>query len=286
MANITLGWPNRIDAATVSGGSWQATLPLSNIKDRRLSRLARSSNALAASTIINLDLGSARTVGAVALVAHNLSVSATVRIMGDDAADFATPVYSSGWFSAWASGVIPQELLEWEDDNFWLGTISQQAAAGYQSPIIHIVAARPVLRYWRIEISDTSNSDGYVQIGRVFIGDTWTSTYNYSYGTGLGHEDSTEIESSLGGEEYFDDRKRFRVFRFALDWLTESESYVRVIDLQRLAGVSGELLVVPDSDDATHSFRRSFLGRLRSLSPMIHVNSAQRSAQFEIKEVF
>lgn len=281
-----MGFPNRIDSATVSGGSWLSTLPLSNIKDRRLSRLARSTNATLANTIINLDLGSAKTVGAVALITHNLSASALVRVRGDDAADFATPLYNSGWLNAWPSGVIPQALLEWEDDNFWLGTVSSEAIAGYQSPYINLIDTRPVLRYWRIEISDTSNPSGYVQVGRVFIGDTWTTTYNPSYGAGLGTEDSTGIESSMGGEEYFDISKRYRVHRFSLNALTPTEAYTRVIDMQKLAGVSGELLIIPDANDVYNGFRRNFLCRMRSLSPVVDTAYGIKSVDFEVKEIF
>lgn len=286
MANLKLGFPNRIDAATVSGGSWQSTLPLTNIKDRRLSRLARSTSAALANTIINIDLGAAKTVGAVALVTHNLSAGALVRVRGDDAADFITPLYDSGWLNAWPSGAIPISLLEWEDDNFWLGTVNSEAIAGYQSPYINIIDSRPVLRYWRIEINDTTNAAGYVQVGRVFIGDTWTTTYNPVYGVGLGTEDQTQIESSMGGEEYFDISKRYRVHRFSLKALSPTEAYSRVIDMQKLAGVSGEILIIPDASDISNGFRRNFLCRMRSLSPVVDEAYGIKSVDFEVKEIF
>lgn len=286
MANLKLGFPNRVDAATVSGGSWQSTLPITNIKDRRLSRLARSANAVLASTIINLDLGAAKTVGAIALVTHNFSASALVRIRGDDAADFSTPLYDSGWVNVWPSGVIPQELLEWEDDNFWLGTVSAEALAGYQAPYINLMESKPVLRYWRIEINDTSNPSGYVQLGRIFIGDVWTVSANYSYGAGLSAEDQTQVESSIGGEEYFDVRKRFRVHRYDLEYLNTQEAYSRVIDMYKLAGISGEILVVQDSSDVTNGFRRNFLCRMRNLQPVTDKYYGVKSVQMELKEVF
>jgi len=284
--NLKIGYPNRIDASTVSGGSWLASLPLSNIKDRRLSRVARSTNVSLANTIINIDLGSAKTVGAIALVTHNLSSTATVKIRGDDAADFATPLYDSGWVNVYGAGVIPSELLEWEDDNFWLGTVSSNAIAGYQAPFIKVIDTRPVLRYWRIEINDTSNVDAYVQIGRVFIGDVWTTSVNYSYGAGLSTTDETQIETSLGGEEYFDVRKRYREFKFELQYLTESEGYSRVIDMYKLAGVSGEILMIQDSSDVVNGFRRNFLCRLKSISPLTDSNVNVKSVQMEVKEIF
>ena len=36
-------YKNFFDSATLSGGSWLAALPLANIQDRRLAKLARSS---------------------------------------------------------------------------------------------------------------------------------------------------------------------------------------------------------------------------------------------------
>ena len=92
-----------------------------------------------------------------ALVVHNISVSGSVRISGDTSASFAAPIYQSAWVPAWPSGLIPQSLLEFEDDNFWLGTLSQSARAGYQSPFIHIPSQPQTLRYWRVEISDAAN---------------------------------------------------------------------------------------------------------------------------------
>lgn len=261
-------------------------MPLSNIKDRRLSRVARSTTASLVDTIINIDLGKARAVGAVALITHNLSATALVRVRGDDDAGFASPLYDSGWLNAYQSGVIPPELLEWEDDNFWLGTVNAETIAGYQSPYINMIDSRPVLRYWRIEINDTTNPYVYVQIGRVFIGDVWTVSANYSFGAGLGMEDQTQIETSLGGEEYFDVRKRYRVHQFDLEYLTESEGYSRIIDMQKLAGVSGEVLIVQDSSDVVNGYRRNFLGRMRSLSPLVDKNFGSKSISMEIKEMF
>lgn len=286
MANITIGYPNRIDGATLSGGSWVSTLPQSNIKDRRLSKLARSTDDSISSSTINIDLGSAKTIGILGIAAHNLSSVGKVRVRGDDDSGFASPLYDSGWIEVYPSGAIPQELLEWEDDNFWFGTISPEAIAGYRSPYILMIPSKPVLRYWRIEFDDTSNPDGYIQVGRVFIGDAWTAEYNYSFGASLSFNDPTVVTESLGGEEYFDVRKNPRVHSFELQFLSETEAYARIIDMQRYAGISGEVLVVPNSDDASNGFRRNFLGRMTDLGGFTDVNYDQRSATLNIKETY
>lgn len=235
---------------------------------------------------MDIDIVTAKPVGVVALVGHNLSASAKVRVRGSTESAFASPTYDSGWVDCWPAGVIPEGLLEWGDENFWMGTVSAELRAGYSTPYINLISARPSLRYWRIEIDDITNPSSHVDIGRVVIADTWQVQSNMSGGASLVHEDRSTTEESIGGEEYHDQRKIFRVFRFSLDNLTESEAHSKVLDLQRLEGTTGQILCIPNSSDSANGFRRNFLGRLRTISPMVYANYTQRTTQFEIKEVF
>lgn len=47
VARLTLGWPNRIDQATLTGGSWNASFPLTNLQNAIRSVKARTSAATA-----------------------------------------------------------------------------------------------------------------------------------------------------------------------------------------------------------------------------------------------
>lgn len=204
---------------------------------------------------------------------------------GADVVTGSGAIYDSGWNNVWPSGMVPTSLLDWEDDNFWLGTLSQNARAGYQSPYIHILSAQQSLRYWRVEISDTSNTDGYVQIGRLFMASTWVPSVNYSYGAGLGYQDPTQVDVSLSGAEFFDTRSRFRVFDFDLEYIQGTEAYGYALELQRIAGTSGEVLVVPDVDDSTNLPARAFVGRLSQLGPVKQPQPQAYSCSFSIKEL-
>lgn len=287
MASRTIiAYGNRCDEGTLSGGAWLSQLPLTNLQNRLIAKLARSSGTTKPATQFDINLGRARRIGMLSLIGHNLTVLAKVRIRGDDANDFATPLYDSGWVDVWPSGMIPVSLLEWEEDNFWLGTLSEQARAGYQSPFIHRVTTLPSLQYWRIEIDDTSNSDGYIQIGRLFLADIWQPTYGPTVGAALGMDDTTPVESSLGGSEYFDARAKPRVHRFDLRAMNKTEAYSRVLDLQNLLGIAGEILIDPDYADIENKPRRAFVGRLRSLSPIIESGAGVFDTSFEIREVF
>ena len=285
MANLLIGYQNRTDEGTLSGGTWLSTLPLVNLQNRLVQRVARSNGATLAATQLNVDFGSVRTIGVVALVVHNFSVTAKVRIRADDAADFATPTYDSGWVDVWPSGMIPLDLLNWEDDNFWLGTISANSRAGYQSPYIHALSAPQTYRYWRIEVDDTFNSDGYIQIGRLFMSQTWTPSINYALGAELGYKDTSPIETSLTGAEYFDTRTKAREFMVTLEGLTESEAYDVVLSLQRVSGISGEILQIPDIADAARIPARAYVGRLVEMSPIKNPKPGRFSTQLKIREL-
>lgn len=284
LSNICFGYPNRVDEAVLSSSvAWQATLPLTHLQDRVLSRVARSTG-VGIDPDIAADLGRARRIGAVALARHNLSVGARVRVRGDDAVDMTTPIYDSGWVDVWPAGMIPLELLEWEEDNFWLGTVSEETRAGYRAPFVHLFDA-VYAQYWRIDISDPLNADGWVQVGRLVIADTWVPEVNYSYGAQLGFEDRSVVAETLGGTEYFDERAKYRSQRLVLDWLTEAEALTSQLDMQRLLGVTRELLVVPNPADLANQPRTAFLARVQRLAPIERNIPGVFRTVIEVKEL-
>jgi hypothetical protein len=101
--SLLLGTPIYSDANTTytptfSGGSWAAGLPLTNLQDRRLSKVARSSSAALADTKFDIDLKTARQVRILALVGHNISTAGKVRVRGFSAVPcFDLYDFSTGW---------------------------------------------------------------------------------------------------------------------------------------------------------------------------------------------
>lgn len=284
MANIIIAFPNLADEATLSGGTWSTGLPLANLQNRLLSRVARTANALAASTQFDTALVKDRPVRVLVLVGHNLSLAATYRIRGATTADFAAPVYDSGWLEAWPA-VYDTLSLEWEDDRWWDGRLTGEDLAGYIRNLICVLPVAAIARYWRIEMSDTTNAAGYIEIGRLFVSGQWQPVINMSYGMGLGYESNSLVEESIGGTEYFDKRKNNRVLKFGLDWLNHEDAHSRALEIQRQADIHGEIFVIPDADDSAHLLRRSFLGRLKTLSPIENPYYSTYKTAFEIKEI-
>jgi hypothetical protein len=284
---LLVGFPNRIDAASLSGGAWVESLPLANLQDRALARVARSIDLDLSSTNLTIDLGRQRSIRILALIAHNLSFSGRIRIRASDNPGFATTVYdqtADAWPAAGGDWNIAE--LEWETDNYWLGSYSQDETEG-QTPIAASILAAPIqARYWRLDIIDLQNTAGFVDIGRVFIGDGFlTPTINYSYGATLGYEDATGVETALSGAEFFDPREPLRVMRFQLANMTDAEGFTQALELTRRAGIWREVFVVADPSDLTFGAVRNFMGRLRTLSALEQAAFQLNTMSFEIKEL-
>lgn len=287
MANMLLGFPNRIDQGALSGGSWAAGLPLTNLQTRLLSRVARSTSAAPSATTVTIDLGSPRPLRILAMIAHNISLQGRVRFELSFAADFSTHEYDAT-VDVWG-GLLTATWdineLEWESDNFWLGTYTAEEIEGFTAASAHILDRTIPAQFVRITILDAQNEDGFVQIGRLFLGPALEPRLNYSWGASLGYETLTAVQAALGGAEFFDVREPTRVFRFSLEFMQDDEAFGQLLELTRRAGVHGEIFVVPDPADTYQGLRRNFLGRNRQLSALEQASYGAQNMSFEIKEI-
>jgi len=266
MSNCLFAFPNRADSGTLSGGSWEATLPLTNLQDYRQSKVARSTNDDLASTIINLDLGSDLYIWVVALTKHNLSQAAQFRVRGSNDNTFATSVYDSDWVDVYGE-VFPPNVLNFGDPGYWDGKIAAvDYALGYTVDIIHVLPTPQTSRYWRIEIDDTANADGYVEFGRLWVSYAYQPTINFDGGAAMGWQTESTTTITDGGEAVHDDRPRRRVFNFTLGQIPGNEAFVRGFEMTRQLGTTGQLFFVYDPTDTYHMSRRAFVCRMESLS--------------------
>ena len=283
MANALLAYRNRVDSATLSGGTWASTLPLNNLKDRRLSKVCRSSSTSTSATQFVAALDKGCSISVVSLCRHNFSANATWRLRGYLDAGLTSLTYDSGTLEVWPP--LDSLQLEWQDDNFWNAKPAAEDLAGFYWNAIHILTSTTYSRYWKVEIFDSTNPAGYVEIGRMFLSEAWVPTLNMSYGAGLGYNSRTEVEEAWDGTEYFDYKAPFRVANFLLENMSTYEAMMRAFDMQRVAGIDKEVLFVWDQSDVRHLIKRSFLGRLQELSPIDQPYFEAHQTSFTVKEL-
>lgn len=278
------GFNRWTEDAVFSGGSWNATYPVTNLGSLPLSRVARSSNATIAATQFVATLSQSRPIRLLALVRHNCSLTATfrVRLYGDTG--LTELVYDSGWIDVWPA-CYSSENLEWEDDNWWTCGYTAEEVEGYPWTRPLWLGQVWLARAVKVEIDDTTNSDGYVQSGLCEIAQGWQPTNNFRYGLEHGLEDPSESQRALGGAEYFDERPLQRVVRGELPGLSHDEAMERGFELQRRSGRVRPFLWCPFPDSPEHWLRDTFLARHAELGLLGHVSHQRDRFPFSLREV-
>lgn len=282
MESVVIGYQNRIDEATLSGGSWQA--PLVNIQNRRLQAKARSADTTLNNTKFDISLPEGRVIGLVALCAHNFSVDAAVKITIGTTLG-ANDILDSGWQEVWPA-MYSTLALDWEDPNYWTGTLEEEVRAEYPSNFIYILPYKCNASFLRVEVDDTTNSSGYVELGRVFVGKAAKQSKNVAYGAALGWRDDSRIGRNRLGSKNYEEVTKYRIASFTYDSADRTEALESLFELQRISGTTREVIFVgSDFDyDKGQLVRLAFLGTFNKLDAIQWASLGVHRVGFEIEE--
>ncbi|MDK2124145.1 hypothetical protein [Parachitinimonas caeni] len=281
MANAILAAPNRIEAATLSGGDWLAgSRP--NLASRPYGQAAQSNGLNPTATQFTLTLDQPRSLRVLALLAHNLGSLAQVRWRLSLDAAFSQSVFDSGWSPVWPA--LPTPDMRWSDANWWSGTLDEERRAFYPRHHFTVLPDERLGAYVRCELNDPSNPDGAIKIGRAGVYDGWQPVRNFSWGRKLGHDSTEKVIKSEAGAVYSNGGQVVRVAQISFDWLSASEARA-TMDLERRLGLTGELIYLAKPDDPASFTHEAFPARLHELSPIeVPLFAAQRKA-FVIEEL-
>lgn len=286
MARCGFLWPILSDAATLSGGSWVAGLPLSNLKSPRVADVARSTNDDLTSTLLNVDFGAATGCDAVVLGRHNLSAAAKWRIRCSANADMSSAVYDSTWLDVWPvqwpAGVLPAGHPNAATRKL---TTAQIRALDPPRDAIHLLPAVATARYWRIELDDTTNPDTYVEAGRLVMGAVYKPTYSINVGAQFGYDDPSVSTVAYSGTKYTDVRPKGRTIDGAIGPIGQNEAVSVLLELEALLGTSGQLYWLFDVNDAENLQRTSFLATFRQMSKTEYAAAGWGQWPFALDEV-
>jgi hypothetical protein len=150
---------------TVAASSADANYPVANVNVLPVAKPFRFTGKT--SENLQIDLGAARVVNLVAILNHNLTSGATVTVNGGSSANPNGGQYTT--------------TISWREfDAFKLITTQ-------------------TWRYWKLIFADTGNTDAFIQVGYVLIGNASDLTFGFNYGWSLEDEcSSLELESEYG----------------------------------------------------------------------------------------
>ncbi len=280
-------YDNAADEGTLSGGSWAS--PLTAMQDPRPTNRARSTNLASTSTTFNAQLTAPHSRRAIVFGPTNFSSGASYRIRAYSDAGYTSLIDDT---SEIVIGSMPTATLDmhWTDAFWWSGSspIPDPGGAAGGVWVIHIYDADVTAQYWQFDLDNPSNPDGYLEIGRLYMGAAWVPSNGVDEGASAGFNSLTTVQQAAGGTRYYTRRRAARTYSFACSVLPASEANEDVYTIAAIAGTDQQVFVIPDPDDSVETLsRRCILGTLSeapSWSFSVGMENGVSSTAFKIIE--
>jgi hypothetical protein len=253
---MLLGWDNKADAAALTVGSEQATLPGANLQIAHISRKWQTAAGVKSSSL-TFDMLASLQCALLAVLGTNFTAAATVRLRASD----ADPTAVAG-------------------DKLDTGVIASGVKAGYGA--IYKAFAAVTARYWRLDLTDNTLPDN-LAVGRVFLGPSWAPSANQLYGWSPAALDDSKGVESYGLQSFFDVRPKRRVLDFTLDWMGEAEMYGNAFRIAYENGLTRDMLAIPNINGAYLS-EQSVWGLLTASEPLVNRSTNLYRQKFNVKE--
>jgi hypothetical protein len=242
--NVLLLSPTDSDDATLVASSQVPTLPVANLQTVQPQKKWRST---ATDDYVLVTAAAPLAWSALALVGHNLTSAATLRVRGADSLDALTtaPAIDTGAVSAWPSTGKPN-ARSWPN---WLSLVTWANTA--------------TLRFWRLDISDPANADGYLEAGRLVIGAPWQPTYNFDVSGAPIAFDALDTQTKTPFGYIFTGRvaqSPARAFNVQITATNRREVMDGIFEIQRLRGMWGDVICCLDPTETTDFHRFSMQG--------------------------
>lgn len=200
---------------TVAATSSSAVYPATNLQHQRLSKTWRSQAGSLSAVDVTADLSIARTVDIIGLANHNFTAGVTLLVQAGTTTSYSD--YST--------------------------TITYRAGTAYA-----ILSPSQSYRYWRIRITDTANSDNFLEAGYLLIGLLSSTPRGIAFDPGItvDHISDVNSETTDGGAVYSDwinDRKRISV---SFSAMTRAERDLLLTFVTGLKEQTNPLFIIPE----------------------------------------
>jgi hypothetical protein len=268
MSNFTIYHTNKIDSAQLGGGSWQATLPLANLYVPAMTRRARSVDTQLASTQFTVAMAEPLTALGIQIIATNLSSAAQYKLSWYSDSAFTSLIDTTG-FIAVGSSIDWTNVLQWFDwldANFWLGAQPFLDPDNQGRDIRHHFTIPTSVQYLKVEFDDTTNAEGFVELGYIFIGQPFVSSVNVAPDASFARMSLTSMQETVGGSQYFNRRASRR--RLAVTWplLPKEEIFGEIDEIIEIHDIDRPVFVDLDPDSTSDSGRKTaFLARIERM---------------------
>ncbi|MCC7484254.1 MAG: hypothetical protein IT529_04635 [Burkholderiales bacterium] len=237
MSNVRIITPNSADEATLTASPvMETTLPVEYLQDQTRARVARTTG-LATPQHVYGNWSGPRPCSGFVLWRHNLTAAATLRlILYEGQNQTGTVLYDSGSIS------LGEEMPAWGEQAWgtfqWGGSIFSDWPVAFTMIWFDQVSPQS----FDLQMTDSGNTAGYMQAARLVLGPVFEPADNFSWGVDCHWEEDSSQERTDGGTLRTDASDPYRVWTFALNYLTDGER-ATLTEMMRVSGKRGDLFI-------------------------------------------
>ena len=201
-------------ATTITASTAATAYPSANLKLLPIAKHWRSTGIT--SENLQLDLGSAIAIDLMGIVNHNLTSSATITVNGGSSSN--------------------------PDGSEYTTTITWREFDAFK-----LLSATQTWRYWKFIFVDTTNTDGYIRIGCLLLGNSTELSFHWQYGSTFKDSFINIAKRSGGGVPYYEPIYGIRSQVFQFGPLTVAEMATLRTLYRDLQGSANPLFIIPES---------------------------------------
>jgi hypothetical protein len=184
---MRVAYVNLVDAADLTPLNEEPLFPVTNVQELPLSERWKTTTTTAQ---VVIDLGSALDVSCFALAGHNATASATATLEGNATDSWGAPSFSQ--------------------------------AVTLADTTMLFLSATQTYRYWRLTITDGTNPDGYLQVGRIFLGE-YLQFPGITPGARLPRVSTAAVQRAPSGVVFGDKGIQYRAANLQFPVITEAQ---------------------------------------------------------------
>jgi hypothetical protein len=184
---------------------------------------------------------------------------------------YVSSVWVFNYYSYKATGAGADMSIDSGTVSPWPSTFTAQNVIDYPKNWTFAFSSLKTARYWKIEILDAANPDGYIKLGRCWIGEAaYEPAVGISDGLSLGYASNDVIDYSLGRVRYGKKVVAERSLIAKFDTLTEDEGNAALV-MQKVLTETDEVLWISNgADTAKNMLLRAFPAFLSKPSPLVY----------------
>ena len=292
MPNMRIVYDNAADRSTLTASSTAGNLTAANLLTDIKSEVWRS---IGTSATLTLAWPVAEMVGMVALPFCSLTASATIRVRGysDGGAtllfDTSTFYTASNGAAAGQTAVIDKTAAPFVPPTIWDWglvplNVNSYAHAGAATGAVWF--APYAVKTIRIDIYDASNPLGYIEAGRIVVGNYWSPSYNAEVGVVLTAHDDSKHTRTDAGELRTDRGAQYKGVALNLQLMPPADRN-QLWNIVRGNGMARPvyLSLMPESTDSSEEQTFQFHGKLTKNAGLTYQFVGATSSQLELEEI-